>query len=459
MHDLLTGGSPNDFLVKPDLNVHGNLPYETALSQVRERVAVNMQKNLEDISETDLKGMILRDIESNKVKCALTRDPITLANYIYHDMAGLSFISREGLFEKEGFEEININGWDDVEIVIDGERRKTDYGFLSPQQAYDIMLRIFRRTKTAFDEARPEATADIGSGIRITAQKPPLIDDERGISASIRKVNRVAITRERILSNQTITTEMMRFLELCLKHGVSMCISGETGAGKTTLAGTLLFDAADTLRIYTIEEGAREWDFIRRDPATNKITNSVIHTKTRLNKENPTLNIDQETLCKLALRYDPDIVAPSEIRGREAFEVMSIANTGHTVCTTIHSNGTADTPGRVVELAKKAYDMADNTLYAMFVRAFPILVHMKKGDDRGRRVTEICEVLGFKNGELQSQMIFSFRTEDNIRNPDGSVRVEGEFARVSPISGALAQRLLDKGATRKEIEYYRRENE
>ena len=449
--------SQNTFLVRPDLTVFGTAPYATALAAVRERVAGKLDKNIDDISETELKGLIIRDIENNKVKCDLTKDPITLAEYIYHDMAGLSFISREKLFEQEGFEEININGWDDVELVENGERKKTEYRFLNPQQANDIMLRIFRRTKTAFDEARPDATADIGSGIRITAQKPPLIDEERGIAASIRKVNSESVTRERILAYETLTNEMLLFLELCLKHGASMCISGETSTGKTTLASSLLLHAADTLRIYTIEEGAREWNFIKRDPDTGKVLNSVVHTKTRLHTENPALNIDQEALCKLALRYDPDIVAPSEVRGREAFEVMSIANTGHTVCTTIHSNGTADTPGRIVELAKKAYDMADNTLYGMFARAFPILVHMKKGVDKNRRVTEICEVIGFENGELRTQRLFPFSTTDNVYEPDGTIRVEGHFERVHSISDALAQRLLDKGATRKEIDVYRRE--
>lgn len=447
------------YLMKPDLNVFDkNIPYEIALSGVRERVAGKLQKNIEDISELELKRMIIRDIEHSKVKCALTHNPLVLTEHIYHDMAGLSFLSREQLFEKEGFEEINVNSWDDIEIVINGQRKKTDYRFLNPQQANDIMLRIFRKSKTAFDEARPDATADIGSGIRITALKSPLIDDECGIGASIRKVNSQVITRDKILSGNSITEPMLHFLELCLHHGASMCISGETGTGKTTLASALLYQAAKTLRIYTIEEGAREWDFIQRDEHTGRILNSVVHTKTRLNSENPAYNIDQETLCKLALRFDPDIVAPSEVRGREAFEVMSIANTGHTVCTTIHSNGTADTPGRIVELAKKAYDMSDHTLYGMFARAFPVLVHMQKGSDGNRRVTEIREVVSYEGGLLDTVLLFQYQIEDNIYKEDGSVEVKGSFRQCGSISDGLAQRLLAKGARQADIAQYRKES-
>ena len=48
----------------------------------------------------------------------------------------------------------------------------------------------------------------------------------------------------------------------------------------------------------------------------------------------------------------------------------------------------------------------------MFARAFPILVHLKKGADRKRRVTEIREVTGCVKGEIQSNMLFEYLVED-----------------------------------------------
>ena len=270
-----------------------------------------------------------------------------------------------------------LNAWNDVEIVTDGRRVKTDYSFLSPQHALDIHQRMFRMTETVFNDAKPRATADIGDGIRITAQKAPLVDAEVGVASSIRKVNMQVISRESLISGKGITQMMFDLLLLCVRHGVSMCISGETGTGKTTLAGCILSMAAQTLRIYTIEEGSREWDFVVRDENGHP-QNSVIHTRTRPNEDNPSLNIDQEALAKDSLRYDPDIIAPGETRGREAYEIMSISNTGHVVVTTIHANNTEDTPTRIVALAKKAFDMSDNTLFEMASKAFPLLVHCEK---------------------------------------------------------------------------------
>ncbi len=133
---------------------------------------------------------------------------------------------------------------------------------------------------------------------------------------------------------------------------------------------------------------------------------------------------------------------------------MGVSNTGHTTVTTIHSNCTADTPTRIVALAKKAFDMSDNTLYEMVSRAFPVLVHCEKNSDNKRRITEIREVTGYEDGKLQSKMLFEFIVFDNIYEGDTCVEVVGSFVQENPISDALAQRLLKKGARRSEIEPY-----
>lgn len=435
----------------PNINAR---PYAQLLPEIQRSVASDIPSDIAKMSEGALKDIIRRYIIDHSARAADVPDD-QLVDYIYHDMAGLSFISRDRLFEREGFEEININAWNDVEVVVNGRRQKTAYSFLSPQHAVDIHQRMFRDiTGTVFNDAQPRATADIGMGIRITALKAPLVDANVAVASSIRKVNTQTISKESLLNNGTLTASMATFLELCLLHGASMCISGETGSGKTTIAGCLLVAASKVLRTYTIEEGSREWQFVFTDPATGKIVNSVIHTKTHPNPDNPKLDIDQEALVKDSLRFDPDIIAPGEIRGREAFEIMGVSNTGHTVITTTHSNGTLDTPERIVTLAKKAFDMSDTTLFAMAARAFPILVHMETGADHRRRVTEIREVTGYRNGEVHSTLLYEFDVEDNIYKGDVCVEVKGAFRQLAGISQELQKRLLKKGAKKSELTPY-----
>lgn len=430
----------------------GNQPYAQVLPIVQQAVSNSLTRQVETMTEEELKTKITQYIRDNNVKCDLTNDIKVLVDHIYHDMAGMSFISRERLFDIPGFEELDINAWDDIEIIIYGERKKTNYKFLNPTFANDIIRRILRKTKVTLDDPTPRATAEIGPGIRITAFISPIVDKDVAVSASIRKVNMSTVERSKLIGT-ALTEPMMQFLELCLTHGVSMAISGGTGAGKTTLAGRLLTFAAKTHRIYTIEEGSREWNFVTRD-ANGNVTNSIIHTKTRPHESDPAQNITQEELVKDALRFDPDIISPGEIRGREAFEVMGVCNTGHTVITTVHANDTLDTPKRIVTLAKKAFDMTDNTLYDMCASAFPLLIHMEKGPDGVRRVTEVREVTGYVHGDIQSHLLYEYEVEDNVYEGDTCVKVLGSFKQVGSPSPQMVKQLLKKGAKRSVIEQF-----
>ncbi|MEG2054243.1 MAG: CpaF/VirB11 family protein, partial [Oscillospiraceae bacterium] len=363
--------------------------------------------------------------------------------------------SREQIFEQDGFEELNINSWNDVDIILNGKKYKTDFRFLNPEQAEDIHLKMFRKTQTPFDNAMPRAIADIGDNIRICAERCPIVDKDVAIASSIRKVRAGFVSKEELLSWGTATAEMIDFLLLCLRYGVSICVSGETGSGKTTLSGALIAIISQNLRTITIEEGSREWQFRQQDDNNTGFKNSVVHLKTRPS-ENENQNITQEVLVKDALRLDPDFLPIGEIRGAESFEVMGASNTGHTVITTIHSNGTTDTPLRLITLAKKAYDMSDSTLLSMAVQAFPILVHIEKCPDNVRRITEISEVLDYDGNVIHQNMLYEFETTDTSYENDGITVAEtkGNFVRSGNLSRKLQKRLLKKGTPRMEILKY-----
>lgn len=434
-------------------NTRGQTDYASVLEQVRKGVLQSIEGRLEDLREDDLRDKIAKYITDYNIKCNITESVSELTDHIYHDMAGLSFISRENLFEIPGFEELNINAWNDVDLVINGVTQKTKYSFLSPQHAIDIHQRMLRKTNTILDDSMPRAIADLGRNIRICALKHPIVDNDVGVACSIRKVNTTTVDREFLIKAGTVNDDIMDFLLLCLLHGASVCTSGETGSGKTTITGALISIVSQFLRTLTIEEGSREWYFVRRNQE-GKVTNSVVHLKTRPNDEDPKLNIDQKRLIMDSLRLDPDFIGIGEIRGEEAFETMGACNTGHTVITTIHANSALDSLMRLVTLAKKAYDMSDHTLLTMAVQAFPILVHIEKLADNTRRVTEIVEVEGYQNGDVISRPLFEFEVVDNVHNPDGSIQVQGHFVQRNGISRKLAQRLLKKGARKADIDRF-----
>ena len=161
-------------------------------------------------------------------------------------------------------------------------------------------------------------------------------------------VNPQNMQKEDFVKGGTATGPMLDFLAACLRYGVSVCVAGATGSGKTTVAGWLLTTIPDNKRIFTIENGSRELDLVREKDG--RVCNSVIHTITR-ESENAKQNIDQDMLLDMALRYHPDIICVGEMRSAEAYAAQEAARTGHGVLTTIHSNSSqANTSLSVVEL-------------------------------------------------------------------------------------------------------------
>ena len=437
-------------------NTKGDGNYKQVLEKAQKYISNSYSGiNIDLLSEEQLRKDIIKYITNFNIKCNLTDDVAVLANYIFHDMSGFSFITRENLFDIDGFEEININSWDKIIMQVHGKKQDSEHRFLDAEHAAAVDERMLRKTGTTFNDATPRATAEIFKGIRICAERSPIIDEHCGVTASIRKVKIIGNSGDNgVVERGTLTKEMYELLKLAITKGVSICVSGETGAGKTTLSGGLLDFASYSKRIVTIEEDAREIDLVKRDE-TGKITNNVVHMKTRPS-ENPTQNITQRDLIKDALRLDPDILAPLEVRGDEAFDVMGAANTGHTIITSIHSNGTRDTLIRLITLAKQAYDMSDHTLLTMASRAFPLLVHINKAEDGTRKVEDISEVLSYENGVVQYQTLYKFKIIENICDEETEECIEtvGEFERVSGISEQLAQRMLRKGARRKQLEKF-----
>lgn len=371
----------------------------------------------------------------------LTTDDLT--DMLYRDMAEFSFITDwlENAADMK-LEEININAWNDIEIITAGTRKKAKASFLSPQHAIDVVRRMLQSSDTVIDDARPTALGSLAKNIRITVLKTPILDDDIGVAASIRIISEVAFTRENLAKN-TASEEMLDFLSTVIKYGVSVCIAGNTGSGKTSTASWILSTIPYNKRIYTIEEGSREFDLIKYDE-NGKPINSVIHTLTKTTIDHSE-DITQEDLLDFSLRFDPDVICVGEMRSREAFAAQEAARTGHTVITTIHAKSAMGAYMRMTTLAKRAYEFTDETLMKLMIEAFPIIVYQRQLEDGTRKITEIIEGQGFLNGRVEYRTLFKYSVDDN-EIKDGKTTVIGHFERVRPISAALQEELLQNGA-------------
>lgn len=425
--------------------------FKEVLTEVQEYLSEKYSNLLID-NEGDGKEQIKRYIRQylidNKVSVSEMSTEELIDN-LYTEMAEFSFLTK--YIYGTGVEEIDINAWDDIEVQFnDGRNEKLDEHFDSPDHAINVVRRMLHMSGNILDNASPKVLGQLGKNIRIAVLKSPLVDEDAGVAASIRIVNPQNMTKEDFIRSGTATDEMLDFLSTCIRYGVSVCVAGATSSGKTTLTGWLLTTIPDEKRIFTIENGSRELDLVRRKDG--KVTNSVIHTLTRPS-ENKNMEVTQEDLLDMALRFNPEIICVGEMRSSEAYAAQEAARTGHTVITTIHSNSCDSTPGRMVTLCKRVSDMSDEALMKLVTEAFPIVVFAKQLDNKQRKIMEIKEFERRSDGTLGRNSLYRFDIKENRREGNKCIIV-GEHIKDEPMSEALRKRFISNGMPADELKRF-----
>ncbi|WP_044482080.1 CpaF/VirB11 family protein [Paenibacillus antibioticophila] len=364
-----------------------------------------------------------------------------LVNRLYTEMVEYSFLTHY-LYSRD-VEEININGYNDVKIsYTDGRIVPAEEQFASPEHAIDVIRRLLHQSGMILDYSQPIVRGHLAHNIRITVFGPPITDKDKGIAASIRIVNPQKLVREDFVRNGTATADMLDFLSLCLRYGLSMCVTGATGSGKTTLMSWLLSTVPYEKRIFTIENETREFDLVVQNEA-GQVLNNVVHTVTR-SSEDPRQHIDQERLLEFALTANPDVICVGEMKSAEAFAAQEAARTGHTVITTTHANSCLSTYYRMVTLCTQKYEMNDATLYNLVTEAFPLILFVKKLEDNSRRIMEITECRILTSGQREIVPLYRYAVHA-MREVEGNMVVDGDYEKMQDISPELQKRLLENG--------------
>lgn len=417
--------------------------FQTILQEAQEYISSKYSMLISDNPEEQkeqIKSYISKYILDNSLGVeGLSFDE--LIEKLYSEMAEFSFLTKY-LFRKD-VEEININQWQDIKITYtNGDILPTEDKFNSPEHAIDVLRRLLHKSGMILDNSQPIVRGHLSNKIRITVFGTGVIDDDKGVSASIRIVNPQKLSKEDFVNNGTATGEMLDFLSICLRYGISMCATGATSSGKTTLMSWLLSTIPDDKRIFTIENGTREFDLVKTDESGN-VKNNVVHTVTRYS-EDKSQNIDQEKLLESALTFNPDYICVAEMKGEESFSAQEAARTGHAVITTTHANSCEATYFRMMTLCKMKYDINDDTLYSLVTEAFPIVLFTKKLEDNSRKIMEITECEIMPNGKRQIHTLFRYNIKEN-KVVSGKLKIIGDYEKVGNISSSLQKRLLENG--------------
>lgn len=392
------------------------------------------------------------------IKTALPRYEEGIEEKLYQDIFCFAFIDE--LLKIENLEEINVNSWDDVEIITSDGFKKVDYKFQSPEHAINVTKAMMRVGGKILDDSKPSLDSHIGKGLRLTATISPVVDEDVGVAFSLRKIERGKInTKDLVDKYNSYSREEIEFLEDCLENGVSMIFGGATGSGKTADLQAVCMEIVKKgqKRFYTQEEDTRELNF--KVENEEGIVSRVIHTKTRPSAETAhKLNVDSEFLLKKALRYHPDIIIPSEMRGGEAFIAQEAARTGHSVASSVHVSSVVEAYTRILTLCQMAdVNLSEDMLMEIIVDAFPICVFKKQlAEDKSRRCLRIFEATGYDKTKqrIKGRILYRFEKSEVFEDKNGFIKVKGEHKKMKNISFKLAQKLYENGCPIETVKKY-----
>ncbi len=302
----------------------------------------------------------------------------------------------ESLLQDESISDILINGTRSAYIERAGKLEEAPVLFRSEKQLLSTVQKIAARAGRRIDESSPMVDARLPDGSRVNAIISPLAID--GTLVSIRRAAKQSMSPQAFCQNGSATTRMMQYLKRSITGRQNMIISGSTGSGKTTLLNLLSSFIPEDQRVVTIE-----------DSAELQLQQSHV---ARLETRPPNLEgageVTARDLLRNALRMRPDRIIIGECRGEEALDMLQAMSTGHDgSLTTIHANSAVDALARLEMLVELAgFDLSHRQIVRQIASAVQMVVHISRTPGGSRRITQIVEVRGMRDGELILNKVF-----------------------------------------------------
>ncbi len=215
-------------------------------------------------------------------------------------------------------------------LRIHGKLRPLQSDPLTPDQLKEILLPIL----TPPQQKRLEETLalDLGYGVRGLARFRGNIYMQRGtLAAAFRRIP----YEIRNLDDLELPPVLEEFCELPMGLVI---VTGPTGSGKSTTLAALInrIAARRPIHIITIE-----------DPIEFLFSDNVASVAQR---EVGTDTVSFGEALRNAMRQDPDVIMVGEMRDPETVAtVMTAAETGHLVFSTLHTNSATQTVDRILD--------------------------------------------------------------------------------------------------------------
>lgn len=364
-----------------------------------------MEKDLKIEIIEELKGRELpteveiKDLIIDKV-IDRTRDmPLTIEykNNLIRDLFNsiCRFDILQSLLENDDIDEIMVNGPDSIFYEKSGKIFRENKKFDNNEQLENIIQTIVGKMNKLVNQTSPIVDVRLADGSRVNVVLKPIAID--GPVITIRKFNKNFLQMEDLLIMDTINKEALEFLKLLVRCRYNIFISGGTSSGKTTFLNLLAGFIPVDERIITIEDSA--------ELAIRNIPNLIRLECRQINNDNFDTKIDIRKLIKTALRMRPDRIMVGEVRGHEAYDMLTAMNTGHDgSMSTGHANSAKDMLLRLLTMVLIGNDLREDVGINLIKSGIDIVIHLQRQQD-GRKLIGIYELIKNKK-ELVLNTLF-----------------------------------------------------
>ena len=292
-----------------------------------------------------------------------------------------------------------INSFDEVFVEKNGKVEKLNVKFEDTKKLGDIVQRIVGRAGREVNQSNPIVDTRLPDGSRVNVVLPPIA--LKGPTVTIRKFSKKPMTVEQLIKYGSINKEIADKLETLVRAKYNIFISGGTGSGKTTFLNAMSNFIPRNERIITIE-----------DSAELQISNieNLVRLETRHANTSGAGEITIRDLIKSSLRMRPERIVVGEVRGAEAIDMLQAMNTGHDgSLSTGHANSTKDMLSRLETMVLMgASGLPLEAIRNQIASAIDIIIHLSRLRDHSRKVVEIVEVVGMKDGEIELNTLYEF---------------------------------------------------
>lgn len=264
-------------------------------------------------------------------------------------------------------------------VRVHGNLRNMEYAVLTPKVASDLIMPLL--DTLARSTLNTVGQYDMAYSIHKVARFRISVFHQKGDLAAVFRV-----LNETVPDYSKLGLPLNVFNMYRKRRGLILVV-GPTGSGKSTTLASFLDIINKNLykHIITLEEPIEYLHW---------------HSRCLINQRE--IGIDCDSFAnglRAALREDPDVILVGEMRDLETTEIaLASAETGHLVCSTLHTLGAADTVNRIIDMYPERQHSQVRSQLCAILEAVVSQQLLPRADGKGYVVA--FEVM-FKNKHIQ----------------------------------------------------------